>query len=74
MEQSGNSPIFNISRTLFGNIPRNFIGKFFRIFWEYIMRMFHEYSTNIYLPDGLSMIIEIQIMLQQIKLPIILKF
>ena len=48
MEQSRNIPIFNILRTLFGNIPRKFIGNFFQIFWEYIMGIFHEYSTKQY--------------------------
>ena len=47
MKLSGNIPIFNISGTLFGDIPRN-IENFFRTFREYIMGMFLEYSTNIF--------------------------
>ena len=52
MEQLGNTPVFNISRTLFENIPRNFIGDFFQIYWEYLMWLFHEHSTIIYLFIG----------------------
>ena len=46
MEQSGNIPIFNISGTLFGNIPQNFMGKFSEYSKNIFMGMFHEYSAN----------------------------
>ena len=52
MEQSGNTPMFNIPGTSFENILRSFIGNFCQIFWEYIIGMFHEYPTNIYWPSG----------------------
>ena len=48
------------SRNIIWEYFPEFQRAFFRIFLGYIMRMFHEYSTNMYLPDGLHLVLQFQ--------------